>query len=754
MSDKQPESQGGGISPADVYFILFRQKWIILACALLGIAGAILILFVIKPPQYQSQALISIRYVVEGKSLNPPGDESNTRPLNERSASIINTEIALLHSLDLSKAVVRAMTPGRILAPAGGGTNFNRAVSMVSKGIIVDPIPESSVISITYQNPNAALVQPVLSEFIDAYLAEHARMHQGLGVPNQFLTNETVRLRAELAQTSDEIRKLKAAAGIISVEDTQKGYTEQISKIRQNLFSAEADLSEHQAMLGELVQSSSTAPEATNSSPIANVPPREVDRYKRICGQIAYLRKKEQDYLTQQGFTTENVLVKQNHELIVQDETLKKNLEVKYPGLATLGIPMSNPGNGLSQVGVIDLQAEAERVSALKAKIRTLNAQLKQVQTDAANFEKVKTSVSELEQKQSLEQANLKYLMSNLEGTQIVQALGTDKAANISVFQGPSLPSKGWSKSLKKKVLVVAAGGVFAGLALAFFIELIVDRSIKRPSEIETKLRLPVYVSIPDLAKNGHWGLGTGNRLLLQDAETNKDEAAGKRATRSNVSVNPGNRQHPLRRFYEGLRDRLVVHFEMKNVIHKPKLVGVTSCGKGAGVSSIATGLASSLSETGEGNVLLVDMHVDGGAPQHFRNGSPNHGLDSALKTETKENALAQNDLYIATEPMLDAELPQVLPKRLASLVSNVRSSDYDYIIFDMPPVAETTMTFRLARLMDMTLLVIEAGKTNQEVVKRAVSLLAESNANVSTVLNKTRNYVPRRLHQEYLHET
>ena len=75
------------------------------------------------------------------------------------------------------------------------------------------------------------------------------------------------------------------------------------------------------------------------------------------------------------------------------------------------------------------------------------------------------------------------------------------------------------------------------------------------------------------------------------------------------AGLDSGNRRHPLRRFYEGLRDRLVVYFEVKNLPHKPKLVGVTSCGQGAGVSSIATGLAASLSETGEGNVLLVDMN-------------------------------------------------------------------------------------------------------------------------------------------------
>jgi Mrp family chromosome partitioning ATPase len=70
-----------------------------------------------------------------------------------------------------------------------------------------------------------------------------------------------------------------------------------------------------------------------------------------------------------------------------------------------------------------------------------------------------------------------------------------------------------------------------------------------------------------------------------------------------------------------------------------------------------------------------------------------------------------------------------------------------------MPPVAETTTTFRAARLMDMMLLVIEAEKTNQDVVQRVISLLAESKANVSVVLNKTQTYVPSRLHQEFLHD-
>jgi polysaccharide biosynthesis transport protein len=758
MNEKRQDSPAGGMSIGDVYFILFRHKWKILFFALAGIAAAMVLLFVVKPPQYQSEALFSIRYIVEGKSLNPPGDESNTRPLDEQRANIINTEIAILNSLDLAKQVVQVMTPETILpkSAANKGTTNNqadRAAFLVRNGLTVEPLADSSVIRITFQYPDPSLVKPILGEIINAYLMKHVQLHQGLGVPSEFLTNETTHLRAQLAETDDELRKLKNANGVISADETQKAYAEQISRIHQDIFSTEVELAEHKAMLGELGGTPAAGPNATNVEPAVEVPFDQIDKYRGICSLLTSLQAKEQNYLTVQGFTTDNVLVKQLHQQIEQNEALKQSLEQKYPRLATVSLPMPTPTATSSGEAPIDVRTESEKVAALKVKIQTLNDQFNQVWAEATNFDKVRTSISELEQKREVEITNLKYFMSNLEEARIDATLGADKAANISIIQSPTPPVKGWSKPFKKKVALVAVGGVLGGLALAFFIELFWDRSVKRPADIETKLRSTLFISIPDISKNGHRQLAGKTPLLLKDTKSNEPQAATGAASPQPAGLDSGDRRHPLRRFYEGLRDRLVVYFEVKNLPHKPKLVGVTSCAKGAGVSSIATGLAASLSETGEGNVLLVDMTIEGGAAQYFHKGNPNCGLDSALKAETKENALVRENLYMATEPMRGEELPQVLPKRFAGLISKVRSSDYDYIIFDMPPVAETTMTFRAARLMDMVLLVIESEKTNQDVVKRVMSLLAESEAKVSMVLNKTQTYVPRRLHQEFLHD-
>jgi uncharacterized protein involved in exopolysaccharide biosynthesis len=764
MNEKRPDSQGGGMSLADIYFVLFRWKWLILVFSALGIVGAVILLFLIKPPQYQSQAMISIRYVVEEKPLNAPGDLQTTRSMNERSETIMTTEREILYSFDLAQQVAQMVTPERILAEVGGGTNIDQAAAIVRDGMGVEQVPDSSAIRITFQNPDRALVQPVLNEIIDAFLVKHVQLHRGLGGSDTFLTNETERLRAELVQTDNQLKKIKSATGVISIEDTQKAYAEQISKTRQAIFNAEAELSERQAILGELTESPGTNGSTTNVVLATQIPAEQVNKYRRICTQLTYLEGKEQNYLTQQGFTTENVLVKEVRRQILENEALKRNLEENFPGLVAMNFPLSKPaaeqiiGQQDGGEGVIDLtgQSGQVRVAAVKAKIRTLKSQLNQLWAEATNFDNVTATISDLEQKREVERTNLKYFMSNLEEARIDAALGDEKAANISLIQAPTPPTKGWSKAFKKKAAMVAVGGFFGSLALAFLIELVLDRSIKRPTDIETKLRLPLFISIPAMVSNGHHQVAaSGKQLRLRDTVDNERETATGVVSPRVPGMDLEHRQHPFRRFSEGLRDRLIVYFETRNLTHKPKLIAVTSCGKGAGVSTIAASVAASLSETGDGNVLLVNISGAEGAAQQFYKGKLGYSLDEALSSkaptsDTNQGAFVKANLYTTVEQSGGDMLPANLPKKISALMPKLKASEYDYIIFDMPPVNQTSSTARLSGLMDMVLLVIEAEKTNQDVVKRVNQLLAESKATVGTVLNKTRNYVPPRLHLEF----
>ncbi|MGC1375673.1 MAG: hypothetical protein WA821_05595, partial [Anaerolineales bacterium] len=448
---------------------------------------------------------------------------------------------------------------------------------------------------------------------------------------------------------------------------------------------------------------------------------------------------KEQELLLQ--YTEQSVPVKDLRAQIVGNEALKKKLEAEEPRLASLGVP-----SGQTDHAVINLSDNEAQITMLESQVKILNSQLSQVQSNAAKIDESKLTIGELEQRQHRQEAELEYFLRNLEQARIDDMIGAGKAPNIGIIQSPSPPVKQWSKKVQKKAGMLAAAGIGFGLVLAFLIEMLLDRSLKRPSEVETKLGLPLFIAIPDFDTNGYRPGKTAGKIPLQ-----LGDKAGAGAP-EDAAIAPWNRQHPMRRFCEGLRDRLIVHFEVKGVTHNPKLVAVTSCNKGAGVSSVAAGLASSLSETGDGNVLLVDMNTEGGAAQQFYKGKPGCGLDAVLEVEARKHAQIQENLYVAAEPVGSADrLPSILPKHLMGLIPKLKASDYDYIIFDMPAVTQTSMTPRLARLMDMVLLVIESEKTNQEVAQKVVSLLAESEAIVTTVLNKTHSYVPPKLHQEFL---
>jgi Mrp family chromosome partitioning ATPase len=167
-------------------------------------------------------------------------------------------------------------------------------------------------------------------------------------------------------------------------------------------------------------------------------------------------------------------------------------------------------------------------------------------------------------------------------------------------------------------------------------------------------------------------------------------------------------------------------------------------------VTTLAAGLAASLSETGEGNVLLIDMNLENGAAHPFFKGKPACGLDDVLEEEKRGAAQVQENLYVVHGGVSDDRLPKLLPKRLAHLLPKLHASDYDYIIFDMPPVTQTSVTPRLAGFMDMVFLVVESEKTSREYLKQAANLLVRSKANIGAVFNKRRNYVPARLHQEF----
>ena len=74
MNDEARDEQSQGVTLGDIYFVLFRRKWIILFFIVMAVL-AFASVCALKPPRYRCDAKLFIRYV-ENRSLNPPGEAS------------------------------------------------------------------------------------------------------------------------------------------------------------------------------------------------------------------------------------------------------------------------------------------------------------------------------------------------------------------------------------------------------------------------------------------------------------------------------------------------------------------------------------------------------------------------------------------------------------------------------------------------------------------------------------------------------
>jgi polysaccharide biosynthesis transport protein len=708
----------------DIYLTVFRHKWKILALALCGlIAGAVI--YTVSTPGYVSTAKVLVRYVQDNAALNPVDKDDRVRSPDERGATIMNSEIQILTSRDLSEQVVDLIGPDKILARTGGGTNRGMAVATVLTGLKVEVPPKTSVIAITYEHPDPDIARQVLKALVDRYLERHLEIHRAVGAYD-FLSRQTDQLRARLNQTEEDAHKLRTNAGVFSVEESKKSLSEEMAQIRTAISAAEVELESRKAALQE--RQKWLVP-ATNQTNVAGAPkpaPYQLGLYSTLMERLQKLRVQEIEML---GKYTETNPIVQSLQLQITDlEKRRVEMETANPQLA---LTSTAGPNALPQKdGLLD---DSTQIVALNARMNVLKTQWTRVIARIGQIEGVENNLKEIDRRRELEEQHFRYFSASLERARIDQALDASKISNISVVQAASLPALAMLPILKKSG--IAAGvGLGLGMAFAFLLDFMGGPKVQRPADFGRHVMMPLLLTIPDKEHR--------QPQLLAFLRRKRD------GTAKPVQVTVWDSGHPLRGYFEALRDRLLVLFN--NDPRRPKLVGITACSRAAGSSSIAAGLAATLSETGDGKVLLVDLNQEHGAAHQYFRGRPTCALNDAHEETKRGQGLIQENLYLATLDQINGERRTLIPsKKVAELMPRLRTADYDYIIFDMPPVSHTSITFRVAGMLDTVLLVAESEKTHRGMLEEAHALLRESNSTVYGVLNKHRRHIPKFLHEE-----
>jgi Mrp family chromosome partitioning ATPase len=178
----------------------------------------------------------------------------------------------------------------------------------------------------------------------------------------------------------------------------------------------------------------------------------------------------------------------------------------------------------------------------------------------------------------------------------------------------------------------------------------------------------------------------------------------------------------------------LRMHLESALQSQQTRVVILLSALRGEGTSTVAMQFASTLARDERLRVLLADMNARRPALDPVR-------MRSLPHADAVGSSGGGIDLLPVSAEQLDTGL---VPPAAARDIVDSLNGQYDWIIFDGPPVLESPDAAALAAVADGAVIIIQAGRAKRPVLNRAVELLRKAGARpLGSVLNRRLMEIP-----------
>lgn len=714
MADLPKSQTTDTLTIGDIYYLLFRHKGKILLFTLLGVMAAVAVYFM-TPAIYRSEASLLVRYVTDTTVLDSASMGERITSPARGGENVINSEIEILLSYELVDKVLDDMGFSSFMPTATNRFDRARMAAIVRSRINIEVPKSSNIINVSFDGPDPTVSQDFLKRLIDAYLQKHIEIHRAAGA-YEFLSQQTDQLRTRLTETEEELRKLKYSEGVVSIEETKRNISVRTEELTKKLGELESSLAAAKARVEIMRPLSMAVPGRTSLVWVAST---TNEAARALEFKLQRLRQRENELLS--TYTADSIPVRGLREQITEAE---RQLAGEAPSMVTNSITSGGTAPDSSAAFL-----EAQSVLAeFKARIAVQKDFLAQTLEEARKIDAVESKIVQLQRNKELQEANYKYFCQSLEHARIDEALNSGRISNIGIVQSATLPSEKMRVKLPRNMAMALLFGVVAGLGLAVFQEYFHDQTLRKPIELQATFRVPVLMTVP-MVKGARSQLREGQGVpLLLSAPGGADGGV--------------NGQMDMSDYYEVLRDRLLS--SLGPVASLPCVLGVTSCSRGAGVSTLAAGLAFAFARGGEHRVVLVNGNTDSLTPQIY-GVNPITGLAEMMADADGNTAVTQhNHFVVPSRDTIPSPTHAGYAPRFAALIQHLRSSKAGYVIVDLPPVSETGLTLRVGRLLDGMMLVIAAESVSRHVAERVKEMLVQSDVKIiGTVLNKQQQYVP-----------
>lgn len=653
---------------------VLRRRYLTLAI----VAGVITVLGIALTlqltPSYQGVTRIQL-----DPSRNPLARSANEAQA-QLASEAIETEVAVINSLDISRDVVKrlkliddpefngSVTARKENGPVSEEDQLEIVANAVRSHLSVGREKLTYIMAIRFDSHDAEKAARIANAYASTYLDNKVGNKIGAAERQSvWIQKRMDELAAEVRAADEKVAQYQAQAGIVRGASNNQGTItdQQVGPLSVQLASAE-----------------SVAAEARS---------KQISAQQQVKSGHLYAVSDVRNSATIQDLRRQRTLLVQSMgEMQVRYGSRHPDLIKVRDQLAGIDEQLSDEAGRV----IRSLKADADAAEARASSLRMAMERLEEKQSTNARASVIAASMQR--DADSKHEAYDRLAQSALESRQAAQ----NSIAQAQIIDTAEAPQSPYWPNKPLFILLSMIVGVGAGIATITAQEMMVS-GMRTVEDVESEIGVPLIAAVPNVRK------------MSRPADLLIDK--------------------PTSQFAEALRNARASILGVKGEV-PPKIIAFTSALPGEGKTTTALGMARTMALNG-GRTILVDADVRRAQLRQITDVHPGPGIvellhgEATLDEAIQKSGLENLDQIIVQKPYFSSENlfgNDLMPKILDEL-----STRYETIILDLPPLVGLADGRFLAALADAVILAIKWDATPTQAVNSAASWLKSDGANL-----------------------
>ena len=482
----------------EVFGILFRHRRLVVI-SFLATLGGVVFATLLFGTHYEAHTKILVKHQRSNNIISPDGSSrEDSREEDKARARDINTEVELLKSRDLLSQVVQSSqmdSSGKHFWSSWfhgwTGTDSNnedtaKAVRKLEKKLIVEPIPESNIIRVSYSSHDPELAASVLRNLDNLYIAKHIAVNRPAGMMD-FFQGQTQLYQEELSKAESRLASFTLEQSAAAPDLMRDILLKKASEFDADVRQTQASIHEANRRINALTKELSGTPSRLTTQQTTSDNPQLMAALKST---LQDLELKRTDLL--EKYQPEYRLVKENDNQINQVRSAIEGAEKNPIRQDTTD---QNPTFQMLQSELAKSRAE---IAGLRAKAAATRPVVNSYTKEALLLDQKNLKHQDLLRDVKTAEANYLLYLQKGEQARISDAMDKDRILNVAVSEAATVPVL----PVTSPSVMILAGALLAlmvSTGAAFSVDYL-DPSFRTPDEVIRYLEVPVLAAFP---KNG-----------------------------------------------------------------------------------------------------------------------------------------------------------------------------------------------------------------------------------------------------------